>query len=76
MMDDKLFINIIKNYIGSVSYNKYKIGSWFHNNKNKIKKETDDIYIKLSIKLSENEHIKKYLDNYLKNKNEKPIIIV
>ena len=47
-------------------YKNNKIGSWLQNQKNKINNITDIIYIKLS----ENEYVKKSLDDYLINKEE------
>ena len=44
-----------------IEYNKYNIGSWLNDQKKKISKNTDNIYIKLST----NKYVKDNLDLYL-----------
>ena len=47
-----------------IKYKNQNIGTWLQNQKTKIKSNTDDIYIKLS----ENEYVKKSLDDNLAKK--------
>jgi superfamily II DNA or RNA helicase len=50
-------------------YKEQNIGQWLQNQKTKINKQTDEIYIKLS----QNALLKKNLDEYLKKKNTESI---
>ena len=50
----------------SVKFHGVSIGRWLHTNKQKVDSDTHKIYIKLS----ENVHVKRAMDKYLKNKDK------
>ena len=59
------FCNIYERFPKSrEQYKKINIGSWLHYQKNKLNNINDELYIKLS----ENEYVKKSLDEYLHKK--------
>lgn len=57
--------------IATTKYNNYNIGMFLHDKKKKITKSTDELYIKLS----QNEYVKKSLDDYLEKKNKKVTVV-